>query len=54
MEKRPLPLGTPGAEGKDGGDPLPPPFAAYSLTNSNRIVTTRRMVFSTEELSTEP
>jgi hypothetical protein len=49
MAKRPLPLGTPGAEGKDGGDPLPAPSGpAYSLMISKRIVTTTRMVFSME------
>jgi hypothetical protein len=49
MEKRPLPLGTPEAEGKDGGKAHPtPPAAGYSLTISKRIVTTTRMVFSIE------
>ncbi len=48
MEKRPLPLGTPEAEGKDGGKPHPTPAHGYSLTISKRIVTTTRMVFSME------
>ncbi|MEY3584130.1 MAG: hypothetical protein RL759_652 [Verrucomicrobiota bacterium] len=48
MAKRPLPLGTPGAEGKDGGKPPPTPDSGYSLTISKRIVTTTRMVFSME------
>ena len=48
MERCPLPLGTPGAEGKDGGKPPPSPVLGYSLTISKRIVTTTRMVFSIE------
>ena len=49
MAEYPHSLGLPEAEGKDGGRPPP----AYSLTSSNRIVTTRRMVFSMEVMSTE-
>ena len=48
-------LGTPEAEGKDGGEPPPCPGPrAYSLTSSKRIVTTTRMVLSMEKTSTLP
>jgi len=50
--KASLPLGSPGAEGKDGGEARPTPSdrypGRYSFTISKRIVTTTRMVLSME------
>ena len=46
--KASLPLGSPGAESKDGGEARPTPSGLYSFTISKRIVTTTRMVLSME------